>query len=180
MWEREGGGLTLYRPDKIRALIRCWRSKDSTLIVAVLAADDGVLVLVANPAVIGECFSEPVGRADEGSFGVDVLCTTSIYVSLHSYWVKEGWTSYISSLLLTCTEAALIKGGRIGIASGRKAGCTYRRGVAGRIVQQKLGDVILSEKWEGPSKEGDEVVFGHDVLRGERGTFIGIILLICQ
>lgn len=42
-------------------------------------ADDGVLVLVGFAGVAGECFGEPVGRADEGRFGVEVLL-----------WVRES------------------------------------------------------------------------------------------
>lgn len=35
--------------------------------------DNGVLILIAYATLIGEGFGEPVGRADEGRFSVDVL-----------------------------------------------------------------------------------------------------------
>lgn len=36
-------------------------------------ADDGVLVFVCFAVVAGKGFGEPVGRADKGGFGVEVL-----------------------------------------------------------------------------------------------------------
>ena len=38
-----------------------------------LGAGDGVLVFVGYAVVVCEGFGEPVGGADEGGFGVDVL-----------------------------------------------------------------------------------------------------------
>ena len=38
-----------------------------------LGSDDGILVFIGFAAFVREGFGEPVGRADEGGFGVDVL-----------------------------------------------------------------------------------------------------------
>lgn len=47
---------------------------------AVLGADDGVLVLVGLAGGRGEGVGEPVRGADEGRFGVEVLCAGLVVV----------------------------------------------------------------------------------------------------
>jgi len=77
---------------KIRSQVWCRRPTISTLITTVLGAGNRVLVFIAMSVVGCEGFGQPVGRADEGGFGVDVLsfvlALSSLRVSpyCHCYW----------------------------------------------------------------------------------------------
>ncbi len=71
---------------------------------AVLGADDGVLVLIGCAVGGGEGVGEPVGWADEGAFGVDVLVFLELAMVLGR--VRVG--SYVCSLLLACAECAFV------------------------------------------------------------------------
>ena len=58
---------------EIWALVRCWGAEIGRYIEAVLGTNDTVLIFVGRARLRGECFSEPVGGANEGCFGIDVL-----------------------------------------------------------------------------------------------------------
>jgi len=65
--------LTHKRSHEVWALVwSCW-SKDGADVATMCCTYDRILVFIAYPAVVGEGFGEPIGGADEGRFGVDVL-----------------------------------------------------------------------------------------------------------
>lgn len=91
-------------PRKIRALFWVSRAKNGINISSMLGADDRVLVFVGHTAIVREGLGEPVRGADEGCLGVNVLCKLSVWCVLD----RLNDTTYLSSLLLTHCEAALI------------------------------------------------------------------------
>ena len=58
---------------EIRALVWLRWAEIPAHVGPVLGAGYGVLVFVGRAAVAGEGFGEPVGGADKGHFGVEVL-----------------------------------------------------------------------------------------------------------
>lgn len=62
---------------EVGALVGRWRTKVGCYVGSMPGADDGVLVFVSDAVVVCEGFGEPVGRADEGRFCVDILERTS-------------------------------------------------------------------------------------------------------
>lgn len=69
-----GGGMRTHeRFLEIRALVWLRWAEIPAHVGPVLGAGYGVLVFVGRAAVAGEGFGEPVGGADEGHFGVEVL-----------------------------------------------------------------------------------------------------------
>ena len=73
----------MYSAYEIRTLVLVRRAEDGVDVVAVLGADDGVLVFVSHAAVVGEGFGEPVGGTDEGGFSVYIL-----YLFSHNAFLK--------------------------------------------------------------------------------------------
>lgn len=67
--------LTHERELKVRSLVHSGGAKIPRHVRAVCGSSNGVLVFVRAPALVGESFSHPVARADEGGLGVDVVCT---------------------------------------------------------------------------------------------------------
>lgn len=56
-----------------RALIGRWGTEEGSHVDAVLGAGEGVLVFVGRVLRGSEGVGEPIGGADEGGFGVEVL-----------------------------------------------------------------------------------------------------------
>lgn len=78
------------------------------------AADDGVLIFVGFVSVAGEGFGEPVGGADEGGFGVEVLVDIRERGGEEigdKMGKKREERSYHCALLLAGTVGALVQGG---------------------------------------------------------------------
>ena len=58
---------------EVGTLVRCWGPEVGGYINTVLGSDDRVLIFIPCASATAEGFREPVGRAVEGGFGVDVL-----------------------------------------------------------------------------------------------------------
>lgn len=67
------GERTLKGSDEVRSEVWSGRAEDGGEVGAVRGKGDRVLVVVGGEAVAGEGGGEPVGRADDGGFGVHVL-----------------------------------------------------------------------------------------------------------
>ena len=138
-----------------------------------LGGNDGVLVFVGDAGLVREGFSEPVGWADEGCLGIDILFNK---VSRTERKVT-GEISYIGSLLLACAKRTLVEGSRTHIAC-----CRVRRiigvcgGISRRIVVEDFSYIVIREKRECPSEKSDKVVLCNYVLRNKKTSFVGVIL----
>lgn len=92
-------------------------------------ADDGVLVLVSYTVFVREGFGEPVGRADEGCFCVDILqeyqyCRNPLRRFVAKRALKNNF-AHVCALLLACAKSALIQCSGATVPARGKFGCTH-------------------------------------------------------
>ena len=113
------------------------------------------MVFEARSPFVTERLCKPVAWADERCL--------SIYI--------------VSSLLLACPDLGLVDSCRSSVTESRKfSGIWIIGGVAARVIEQDLGNIIVREQRESVGKPVHQITLCRDILGGERRSFVGVIL----
>lgn len=102
----------------------------------------------------------------------------SVSLSIDLFLRVAGVVTYICALLLSSAKGRLVQSSRTGIAQSGKINRICFRVVIERVVIQYFGNIVLCEKWKRLLQKSDDVGFCRDVLRGEEGSFIRIVLKV--
>ena len=162
---------------QIGALVAGGGAEVAGYVGAVVGADYGVLVAVGGTGGGGVGFCEPIGWADEGGFGVEVLLLVGQLGDRKGTNIKGE--THISTLLLSTAVGTFVHGCSPADTGGCEVGSAeVDGGVGGWVIIEDLGDVVFGEEGEGIAHVIDEIVFSADVLRNEIYAFVCVILAL--
>lgn len=149
-------------------------TKVSIHIIGMNGWDYRILIFVALPAIFSKGLGQPVSRAIEGDFCIEVLVFLSAW-PVEQHLMRDK--TYVRALLLASSKAALIECSWSSSPRCSELWIVFihwcRRG---RIVQKGLVHIALRKEREQRLDKVDKIIFGIDLLRGEPGALIRVVL----